>query len=83
MADVTLRPATLEDAEGMAAVQNAIFEAGLRKTPVDADRMRALYLNHPNTLAATLAVREGTVLGFQWLGLAWAGNEYGWNPAGG
>ena len=82
MADVTLRPATLEDAEGMAAVQNAIFEAGLRKTPVDADRMRALYLNHPNTLAATLAVREGTVLGFQWLGLAWAGNEYGLNPAG-
>lgn len=64
----------------MAAVQNAIFAAGLRKTPVDADRMRALYLNHPNTLAATLAVRDGAVLGFQWLGLAWPGNEYGVEP---
>ena len=80
MTDVTLRPATPEDAEGMAAVQNAIFAAGLRKTPVDADRMRALYLNHPNTLAATLAVRDGAVLGFQWLGRAWPGNEYGVAP---
>ena len=80
MADVTLRPATLEDAEGMAAVQNAIFEAGLRKTPVDADRMRARYLDHPNSIATTLAVRDGAVLGFQWLGLAWAGNEYGVEP---
>ena len=80
MADVTLRPATLEDAEGMAAVQNAIFAAGLRKTPVDAERMRALYLGHPNSIATTLAVRGGTVLGFQWLGDAWAGNEYGVEP---
>ena len=80
MTDVTLRPATLEDAEGMAAVQNAIFAAGLRKTPVDADRMRALYLAHPNTITTTLAQREGRVLGFQWLGHAWEGNEYGVAP---
>ena len=64
----------------MAAVQNAIFAAGLHKAPVDADRMRQLYLKHPNTLAATLAVQDGAVLGFQWLGHAWEGNEYGVQP---
>lgn len=77
MTDVTLRPATLEDAEGMAAVQNAIFAAGLRKTPVDAERMRDFYLNHFSTITTTVAARDGAVLGFQWLGHAWEGNEYG------
>lgn len=80
MAEVTLRPATLEDAEGMAAVQNAIFAAGLRKTAVDADRMRALYLTHPNSILTTVAVTGGRVAGFQWLGHAREGNEYGVAP---
>ncbi|MBA4490557.1 GNAT family N-acetyltransferase [Paracoccus sp. S1E-3] len=64
----------------MAAVQNAIFAAGLRKTPVNAERMRAVYLAHPNSITTTLAVQDGAVLGFQWLGHAWAGNEYGVEP---
>ena len=64
----------------MAAVQNAIFAAGLRKTPVDAERMRDFYLNHFSTITTTVAARDGAVLGFQWLGLAWAGNEYGVEP---
>ncbi|MFD1794581.1 GNAT family N-acetyltransferase [Paracoccus aurantiacus] len=70
MPDITLRSARPDDAAGMAAVQNAIFDAGLRKTAVDEDRMRALYLNHPNTIRLTIAEREGKVLGFQWLGTA-------------
>ena len=80
MTDITLRPATPDDADALAAVQNAIFAAGLRKTPVDADRMRAIYLDLPQTLALTVAQRQGQVLGFQWLGRAWPGNEYGVAP---
>ncbi|NHF73942.1 GNAT family N-acetyltransferase [Paracoccus sp. 12-3] len=74
---MTLRPARPDDAADLAAVQNAIFDAGLRKTGVDEDRMRALYLDHPNTIRLTVADRGGRVLGFQWLGTAWPGNEYG------
>lgn len=80
MTEITLRPATPDDADALAAVQNAIFAAGLRKTPVDADRMRAIYLDLPQTLALTVAQRQGQVLGFQWLGRAWPGNEYGVAP---
>ena len=80
MTEITLRPATPDDADALAAVQNAIFAAGLRKTPVDADRMRAIYLDLPQTLALTVAERQGKVLGFQWLGRAWPGNEYGVAP---
>ena len=77
MVEITLRPARPDDAKGMADVQNAIFEAGLRKTAVDEDKMRALYLEHPKTLRLTIAEGEGKVLGFQWLGVAWPENEYG------
>lgn len=80
MTDMTLRPATADDAAVMADVQNAIFAAGLRRAPVDADRMRNHYLAHPHRIAATLAVRDGEVLGFQWLGRAWPDNEYGVTP---
>ena len=76
-APIQLRPATLGDAEAMAAVQNAIFAAGLRATAVDSARMRDVYLQHPGTLRTTLALKEGRVAGFQWLGRAWDGNEYG------
>ncbi|WBU60503.1 GNAT family N-acetyltransferase [Paracoccus albus] len=77
MAEITLRQAQPDDAGGMAEVQNAIFDAGLRKTAVDEDKMRSLYLEHPNTLRLTIAEGEGEILGFQWLGVAWPDNEYG------
>ena len=76
-AAITLRPATLADADAMAAVQNAIFAAGLRATSVDTARMRAIYLEHPGTLTTTVAQKDGALIGFQWLGRAWPGNEYG------
>ena len=78
--DITLRPAVLADAAAMAAVQNAIFAAGLRAAPVDVARMHEIYLQHPGTVLTTLALRDGAVLGFQWLGRAWPGNEYGVAP---
>lgn len=77
---ITLRPATGDDAEAMAAVQNAIFAAGLRATPVDAGRMREIYLDHPGTLTTTVAIRDGALIGFQWLGRAWPQNDYGVTP---
>lgn len=80
MTEITLRAARAEDAASLAAVQNAIFDAGLRKSSVDEDRMRALYLDHPNTVSLTVAERKGKVLGFQWLGTAWQDNEYGVVP---
>lgn len=80
MFDIILRRARPEDAADMAAVQNAIFDAGLRKTAVDEDRMRQLYLDHPNTIQLSVAERDGKVLGFQWLGTAWPDNDYGVAP---
>ena len=77
---ILLRPATLADADAMAAVQNAIFAAGLRATSVDTARMRAIYLEHPGTLTTTVAQKDGALIGFQWLGRAWPGNEYGVAP---
>lgn len=79
-AAVELRPATLADADAMAAVQNAIFAAGLRATPVDPGRMREFYLQHPGSITTTVALKDGRVAGFQWLGRAWEGNEYGVTP---
>lgn len=83
---IQLRPATLADADGMAAVQNAIFWARFPEPPypraraISPGEMRRNYLEHPHRLATTLALRNGEVLGFQWLGRAWPDNEYGVTP---
>ncbi|MDD1498732.1 GNAT family N-acetyltransferase [Agrobacterium sp. CNPSo 3708] len=73
------RPATIDDAEGMAAVQNEIFAAGLRKTPTDVETVTNTYISDPDRIACTVAVDEdGRILGFQSLKLATAaGNPYG------
>ncbi len=81
--DIILRPATPDDAEAMAEVQNAIFAAGLRETAVDAEMMRQSYLEGSHSIGVTLAVRDGQAMGFQWLGRAWPGNEYGVTPGSG
>ncbi|WOS42605.1 GNAT family N-acetyltransferase [Xanthomonas rydalmerensis] len=82
-----IRPATLDDAEAMVAVQNAIFAAGLRKAPTDPATVRATYLQHPDRLQCVLAEdAEGRVLGFQSLRIARPGNAYdvaeGWGIIG-
>lgn len=73
------RPATADDAQGMAAVQNEIFAAGLRNTPTDVEVVTMNYISDPARIACTVAVDEdGRILGFQSLKLATAaGNPYG------
>ncbi|MCW0454081.1 GNAT family N-acetyltransferase [Xanthomonas sacchari] len=82
-----IRPATLDDAEAMLAVQDAIFAAGLRKAPTDLATVRATYLQHPDRLQCVLAEdADGRVLGFQSLRIARPGNAYdvaeGWGIIG-
>lgn len=76
---MTVRSAELDDAEGMAAVQNEIFAAGLRKTPTDVATVLANYLTPEDRIQCTVAVDDdGRILGFQSLRLATAaGNPYG------
>lgn len=81
-----IRPARPTDAEDMAEVQNAIYRAGLRASPVDVALIRERYLDTEHTVACTVAVQEGTVVGFQSLKQAWPGNPYdvteGWGIIG-
>jgi len=83
---IELRAALTTDAEAMAEVQNAIHRAGLRSSPVDADIVRSRYLEESHSVACTVAVQNGQVLGFQSLKRAWAGNPYdvptGWGIIG-
>lgn len=82
----TIRPARATDAEDMAEVQNAIYRAGLRASPVDVALVRERYLGMDDTVACTVAEREGRVVGFQSLMRAWPGNPYdvaeGWGIIG-
>src|SRR5690625_6977147 len=82
-----IRPAMATDAEDMAEVQNAIYRAGLRASPVNVAQVRERYLDMEyNTVACTVAEQEGQVVGFQSLKWAWPGNPYdvpeGWGIIG-
>lgn len=72
-----IRPARPTDAEDMAEVQNAIFRAGLRASPVDAVLVGERYLDEEYRVACTVAELEGRIVGFQSLKRAWPGNPYG------
>lgn len=61
----------------MAAVQNAIYEAGLRAAPVDVALVRERYLGAEHRVALTVVEQDGHVVGFQSLKRAWPGNPYG------
>jgi len=71
-----IRPARPADAEDMAEVQNAIYRAGLRASPVDVAQVRRHYLDTDHRIACTVAEQEGRVVGFQSLIRAWPGNPY-------
>lgn len=81
-----IRPARPTDAEDMAEVQNAIYRAGLRASPVDVALIRERYLAMAHRIACTVAERDGQVVGFQSLKRAWPGNPYdvteGWGIIG-
>jgi ribosomal protein S18 acetylase RimI-like enzyme len=73
-----IRPATAEDAEGMAAVQNEIFAAGLRKTSTDIEMVLKTYIEKEGRIECSVAEDgAGRILGFQSLRYARAGNIYG------
>ena len=75
------RPAVPEDAEGMAAVLMELVAAGRRRKPADAGFVLAHYIAHPDRIECSVALGpEGTILGFQSLKLAVAGNVYGVTP---
>lgn len=70
----------------MVDVQNAIYRAGLRVSPVDASMVRERYLDTETSIACTVAEQGGTVVGFQSLVRAHSGNPYavpeGWGIIG-
>lgn len=81
-----VRPARPTDAEDMTEVQNAIYRAGLRASPVDVALVRERYLDMEYGVACTVAEQDGRVVGFQSLKRAWPGNPYdaaeGWGIIG-
>ena len=70
----------------MAEVQNAIYRAGLRASPVDGALVRARYLEVADSIACPVADQKGRILGFQSLRRSWPGNPYdvpeGWGIIG-
>ncbi|REF29718.1 GNAT family N-acetyltransferase [Calidifontibacter indicus] len=81
-----IRPAAPTDADDMAEVQNAIYRAGLRSTPVDVEQIRERYLDQTYGIACPVAEQDGRVIGFQSLKRAWPDNPYdvaeGWGIIG-
>lgn len=83
---IVYRPAEPSDAANMAEVQNAIYRAGLRSSPVDVAFVRVRYLDPEHRVACTVAREGDRVLGFQSLKQAWPDNPYdvpeGWGIIG-
>ena len=71
-----IRPAAPTDADDMAEVQNAIYRAGLRSTPVDVEQIRERYLDQTYGIACPVAEQDGRVIGSQSLKRAWPDNSY-------
>jgi ribosomal protein S18 acetylase RimI-like enzyme len=73
-----IRPAKVGDAAGMAAVQNEIFAAGLRKAPTDVATVVENYIQHADRIECSVAEDEdGRILGVQSLRYAQIDNPYG------
>ncbi len=75
---IDIRPAVSADADGIAAVLEALRQAGRRKTAGDAAFVRETYIENSNRIACSVAVdAAGRLLGFQSLQIAPEGNSYG------
>lgn len=86
-AGFTLRQAISADAAGMARVLQALIASGQRSRPATVEHVLSHYIEDPERLSCLLAVdADGTVLGFQSLKRASAGNPYdvtlGWGIIG-
>ncbi len=75
---IDIRPAVPADADGIAAVLEALRQAGRRKTAGDAAFVREAYIENDNRIACSVAVdAAGRLLGFQSLQIAPEGNPFG------
>jgi L-amino acid N-acyltransferase YncA len=75
---VLIRAALPADADGMAAVLNAVIARGgttAHETPKAPDDVRRDYIDGPDVLSSIVAEIEGKVLGWQSVGL-WHGEEH-------
>lgn len=73
-----IRSAKSVDAQGMSAVLDEIFDAGLRKSAGDATFVLAHYIEHEHRIECSVAEDgQGRILGFQSLRYAIAENPYG------
>ncbi|WP_127104759.1 GNAT family N-acetyltransferase [Pararhodobacter zhoushanensis] len=80
-AGYTLRQAISADAAGMARVLQALVASGQRSRPATVGHVLSHYIDDPERLSCLLAVDAGgTVLGFQSLKRASAGNPYDVTP---
>jgi L-amino acid N-acyltransferase YncA len=65
---VIIRPATPEDAAGMAAVLNAVIAIGgttAHEVPKTVTEVRIGYVNGPDVLSAVVCEKDGAVIGWQ------------------
>lgn len=71
------RAATPEDADAMSAVLSEILQDWGSTRPGDATHVRRHYIDHPNSIACTVALDDqGQVIGFQSLQIAGTDNPY-------
>ncbi|MEL7099445.1 MAG: GNAT family N-acetyltransferase [Pseudomonadota bacterium] len=75
-----IREAVMADAPQMSAILKHLTAAGKRISPDDEAFIRKHYISDPGRIRCSVAVREGTVVGFQSLKRAEPGNAYGVTP---
>ena len=76
-----VRCAIATDAQGMGAVLTEILIMKGSDRASDAEYVRSFYIEHPDNIQCTVAVSDDeTILGFQSLKLAKAGNIYDVSP---
>lgn len=79
MLNTRVRAAVKGDAPQMVTLLNAVILAGgttAHETPLDVDTMLADYISPPDLIACHVAITNGRLSGFQFLG--WATDRDGW-----
>lgn len=72
-----VRQAVSDDARSMSLMLNELVVAGKRKSAADESSVLNNYIAAPELIVCYLAIDDTTLLGFQSLKLASAGNRYG------
>lgn len=77
-----IRNATVEDVQQMSAFLRELTAAGKRKSPDDEGFVQRHYIEDADKIRCTVAEEDGSILGFQSLKEARAGNQWGVEPGG-